>query len=190
MTDVDARRRELQAFVQEHSTLDKDGLLALIEEGHRLLVSSISSLSPAQAAWKPAPNEWSALEAMSHIIEVKEGVTKTCVALAAGERPPSVEEALLAEWLAKGYSGEPLATPALAVEAARAAHGDMASFVNSISDRTDRTATHDHPLVGPMNCIGWAVFQRAHDADHGAQIESVRGAQVSRGRGGRWRART
>jgi len=173
-TDIDARREELQRYVREHSTLDADGLLALIEEGHELLASSISSLTTAQAAWKPAPDEWSALEAMSHIIEVKEGVTKTCVALAKGEPPPPVEEALVAEWLAKGYSGEPFATPALAVEAAVAAHEGMAAFVRSITSTADTTATHDHPLAGPMTCIEWAVFQRAHDADHGAQIEQIK----------------
>lgn len=111
---------------------------------------------------------------MSHIIEVKEGVTKTCVALATGESPPPVEEALMAEWIAKGYSGQPFATAALAVEAAVAAHEGIAEFVRLISAQTDTARTHNHPLVGPMTCIEWAVFQRAHDADHGAQIGNIK----------------
>ena len=176
-SDHDARRQKLLDFVREHASKEPDALKELLTEGHEQLVSAISALSTEQAAWKPAPDEWSALEAMSHITEVKEGVTKTCVALAAGEAPPPVEEALVAEWIAKGYSGEPFASPAAAVEAAEAAHAAMLAFLESISDATSRSATHDHPFVGPMNCVQWAVFQRAHDADHASQVTDVQNAE-------------
>ena len=34
--------------------------------------------------------------------------------------------------------------------------------------------THNHPAVGPMNCLGWAVFQRAHHGMHIVQIAEIK----------------
>ena len=171
---LEERRRQLTSFVQEHSAEGNDALLELISGGHKHLVGSVKDFSVNQASWKPAPEEWSALEAMSHILEVKQGVTKTCLALAQGRPPEPAEEALVAQWLSKGYSGDPLSSPEAAIEAAVAGHAGMAAFVESISEFTDVKKCHSHPLVGPMNCREWAVFQRAHDADHGEQIEKIK----------------
>ena len=86
-TTHDELRTQARAYIREYSVKDRDALIEIVTEGHSLLLNSLDNVSPEQASWKPDPEEWSILEAMSHIVEVKEGVVKTCRALAFGKQP-------------------------------------------------------------------------------------------------------
>jgi hypothetical protein len=50
--------------------LERQRLLAHMEMTERWLVDEVSGLSPAQLAFRPAPNSWSILEVLDHLVVV------------------------------------------------------------------------------------------------------------------------
>ena len=149
-------------------------LLDAWTEGHKLLMGSSMGLSPEQAMWKASKDDWSVLENLQHVAAGHKNAARQCAALARGEpvEDPADEDA------ARGYWENLMGPPYKSLDEARAGaangHGEMMAFLNSVSLETNIENTHPHPAVGPMNCLGWPVFQRAHDKMHLVQIAEIK----------------
>ena len=76
-----------------------------------------------------------------------------------------------------GYSMPVFATLEEANESAARANKALVDFLSELSDTTNMEKTHNHPLFGDMNCVGWSIYLRVHDDQHVAQIEKIKAAE-------------
>ena len=96
------------------------------------------------------------------------------VTLASGQQVKEhpTEDALQAYW--DNLMGESYESIEEATAGVEAGYGEMTSFLNSVAAGTNIETMQSHPAVGPMNCLGVALFQRAHDDMHLVQIASIK----------------
>jgi hypothetical protein len=116
---------------------------------------------------RPADGEWSAAQVFTHVLEMTEHGDAAIGAIVAGDRPPSVRDAVSGR-AAAGLTGaedywrafEALREPFYA--RVLLARGD---------EHLDVTLAH--PTFGPLNWREWLLFMRVHDLDHMRQIEAI-----------------
>jgi hypothetical protein len=137
-------------------------------------MAALSSASEVQAAWKPAPDSWSILELMQHVVTVKQlmaGLSKT---LASGELPPGFQQ--FTEPSAQdGVTIVKFSTLAEAIAAVEKAHADLLQSIRALDAGDINTdLTFSHFVFGPFNSREWTVFQRIHDQDHTPHIGKIK----------------
>ena len=161
-------------YLQHNASKGSAAVLDVVKEGHKLLMDSITGLSPEQAMWKASRDDWSVLETMQHIVAGNKATARRCAALARGElvEDPADEDAARDFW--EHLMGPPYTSLGDARADSENGHGELVAFINNVSSETNIANTHSHPAVGPMNCLGWAVFQRAHDGIHTGQIAEIK----------------
>ena len=150
-------------------------VLGVVKEGHERLIHSVTGLSLDQAMWKPSQDDWSVLETMHHVVAGRKGTSLECEALARGEVLGGSDAG---EDFWRDFYENLMGPPYRSLTEARAdaEHGnaEMVAFLNSVSAKTNIEKTHTHPAIGPMNCLGQALFQRAHDDIHMGQIAEIK----------------
>jgi hypothetical protein len=169
MVTEDARER-LVSYLTHQASKDVPVLVELIEEQRARLLGLLDGVSEAQAAFRPAPDQWSIADVLRHVIAAEEGVARIVESLACGAVPDG--RRALGSQIAD--EGQPL--PAL-IERLRAARRDLLARVRGWPASPDLAATFEHPFFGPLNCKGWLAFQRLHDADHIGQLEQIKAAE-------------
>jgi len=172
----DELRDRLVSYIKHNASKGHDAVLNVITKEHERLMDSIAGLSLEQATFTFAPDEWSVLETMTHMVELKGGVIQTCEALARGELPVRASAERNDTRMRDGFSIPPFATPEEASKAASKGHQALAGFLNGVSEASNTEKTHSHPFFGSMNCLEWAVYLRIHDGDHVGQIEKIKAA--------------
>jgi hypothetical protein len=165
-------RERVGAYITHNAAKSPDALRALVERGHADLLAAFEGLSQAQATFKPAPDVWSVLQVLDHVVTAKRGVARICARLARGDVPPGTGQ----EGDAQGQDGITARHFATVEEAAAAANVEqegLLAFIDSITPETNVEARFTHFVFGALNCRGWAAFQRVHDGDHMGQIRQV-----------------
>jgi hypothetical protein len=127
-----------------------------------------ASVPPARFRERPGPEDWSAAEVFTHILDMTErGATSIEGIIDTGALPPPIDDQLAhgereelqgAEdyWRAFETRRERL------FERVARARGD---------EHLDVSITH--PLFGPLNWREWLLFMRVHDLDHLRQIQAI-----------------
>jgi hypothetical protein len=174
LTIPEERRALAVAYLQEGGLRSAAEIEAIVEEGHSALLHAIDGLSTAQAAYKPTPDEWSVLELMGHVVTGKQLVAALCASLAEGRLPPGFGPALEVEAAQDGVTVARFETLETARAAACDAHAALLDFVRSADGPVNVEMTFRHFVFGPLNCRGWAAFQRLHDDDHRPQVDAIR----------------
>jgi len=169
MVTEDARQR-LVSYLAHQASKDVPVLVELVEEQRARLLGLLDGVSEEQAAFRPAPDQWSIADVLRHVIAAEEGVARIVESLARGTVPDG-QRALGSQI---PDEGQPL--PSL-VERLRAARRDLVARVRGWPASPDLAATFEHPFFGPLNCKGWLAFQRLHDADHILQLEQIKAAE-------------
>lgn len=145
---------------REAAAKSLDDILAWVTERQEHLLASAQSLSPAELQTAPAPDEWSPLEALKHVVEwnwqVGEDILHTCLT---GERPgnPVPDFAADADALV-ARQRESLESVWAHVSAA-----EPDAFLN---------LKWEHPFFGMLNWREWFLFLGVHCTDHANQIRA------------------
>jgi hypothetical protein len=168
MVTEDARQR-LISYLGHQASKDVPVLVDLIEEQRARLLALLDGVTEEQAAFCPAPDQWSISDVLRHLIAAEEGVARIVESLARGAVPEGQRR--MGSQIAD--EGQSLAALTERLGAARA---DLLARVGGWPASPDLAATVEHPLFGPLNCKGWVAFQRLHDADHIGQLEQIKGA--------------
>jgi hypothetical protein len=172
-TDAQVELRErIGGYITHNAAKSPEALRALVERGHAELLTSFEGLSPQQASFKPAPDVWSVLQVLDHVVTAKRGVARICVRLALGDVPPGTGQ----EGDAQGQDGvtdRHFASVEEAAASANAEHAGLLAFIDGLSPETSVEARFTHFVFGALNCREWAAFQRVHDGDHMGQIRQV-----------------
>jgi uncharacterized damage-inducible protein DinB len=117
---------------------------------------------------RPGPEEWSAAEVLTHVLDMNEhGAVAIEGIIAEGARPPSINDELRHEQRAGLTSAEDYRrvwSPRREqlYERVAQARGD---------EHLDVMITH--PMFGPLSWREWFLFMRIHDLDHTRQLQTI-----------------
>jgi hypothetical protein len=161
------------SFIRETAKKSATEIAAAVQEGHDAVLRNIAGLTGAQARHKPAPDDWSALETMAHIVTVKRIGVALATSLASGTLPPGFGPHFEEERAQDGVTVVRFDAIADAREAAESAHGDLLALSGKVDD-ADLETRFRHYIFGSLNAREWACFQRVHDGDHFPQLARIR----------------
>lgn len=158
------------------------------------MCAAVSGLTPAQAAFRPAPGEWSILENLEHIVLAEySGVSKIWAAiegvrtgapLFTGEHTNkglSIEEIVSRTWKPK-ETAPPIATPHVGgtlrywVEFLRACQPLLEKTEAELEGLDPEAVVFPHFLCGPLDARQRFDFLRFHTDRHTEQIERIKAA--------------
>jgi hypothetical protein len=159
-------------------------LVASLKDSRETLLESLAGITEADAARRPGPDRWCALDCVEHLTiaeEVTLGRLKTAEPLAEPIHLPEREVRM-----AEGVSGRanrvqapPAALPAgrfaslaEALEAYTTARGRTIAFVEAAPNL--RSVQVTHPFFGPISGHELALITAAHSVRHAAQIREIR----------------
>lgn len=169
MVTEDVRQR-LVSYLEHQAKKDVPALIGLIEGPRDGLLALLEGVSEEQAAFRPAPDEWSIADVVRHVTAAEESVASVVESLARG----AVPEGRRQTGSQTSEEGQPLTA---LVERLRAARADLLERMRGWPASPDVTARFEHPFFGLLDCKAWVVFQRVHDGDHIGQIEQVKAAE-------------
>ena len=168
------RKAAAIAFLRDGGAKRAAEIESIVEGGHEALLRAIDGLSDAQSTFKPAPDAWSVLELMAHVVTAKQIVSALSPSLAQGQLPPGFGTPLEAAAAQDGVTVSRFDTLDAARDAAASAHAVLLRFVRSADGPVNSEMTFRHFVFGALNCREWAIFQRLHDDDHCPQIGKIR----------------
>jgi len=163
-------------------------LISDVEAARARVLAAIDGLTHAQASWKPAPNEWSVVENLEHLVLAEHsGVEKIYRALeapgAAIENNPNrglpIEAIIDRTWKPREIA-PPIATPqgggtlAYWVACFRSCSHVLAALAVELDGKHLDSIVFPHFLCGPLDARQRLEFLRFHMDRHLAQIHAVR----------------
>ena len=162
-------------------------LLEQLEQSKQEMLASIKGLTPAQWAFKPAPNVWSVQECAEHIVLAEGyifGLSQKVMETPAVPRPDKSNSQVdhiivtkVKDRSQKATAPEPLVpgrkfeTPDAAAKAFTEARDKTIAYVKSTNDDL-RTHVGPGP-AGPMDAYQALLLLAAHSSRHTAQIKEV-----------------
>jgi hypothetical protein len=164
----------MTGYIKHNGTKSPGDLHALVQAGQDQMLAQLDGVSPAQATFKPAPDVWSMLELMHHVVSAKGGVARICERLAKGESIPG--QGREGDEQDGVVRGDGFGSIAVARDAMEAAHRDLLAFIDQRLAGANAATRFNHFVFGDLNCAEWAAFQRVHDGDHANQIEQIKSA--------------
>jgi hypothetical protein len=168
------------------SDSDRREILARLDEGRDALSESLAGVDDRMAVRKPAPEVWSILECVEHVVLAEEFLLSRLMAAQASASAlpnPARERTILKRGLDRTTRVE---SPAAARPCGRYLHlQDAAAGVAAVRARTIdwvaaqegdlRTWVTDHPLIpGPVNCYETLLILSIHPRRHAEQIRAIR----------------
>jgi hypothetical protein len=170
-TDRDEQRANIRQYlISQAEHHDWWELWPRVVGARTEFLDTLAPVSQEQAAWRPAPNDWTILEIAHHALNSSLGVRGLVESLARGEAGQRGESR---------ESGEPGGATSIA-ELRRDLTTDATAWAGLIDRLPSQPAyegTSPHMFFGELNCRAWYLFQRIHDRDHKNQIDQVRDAE-------------
>lgn len=166
---------------------DRQALLDHLRRTRQLFTGAVAGLSPAQAAWKPAPERWSVAEVAEHLAASEEFIRDSVAGLlaeeAAAEAPAGAAQdervqTLIVDRSQKFQAPEPVQPtgrwPSLgaAMDHFGVARAETIELVRGA--RGLRKHAREHPAFGNLDAVGWVYFLSGHTERHTLQIEEIK----------------
>jgi hypothetical protein len=163
-------------------------LIAEVAEARRNLLATVGNLTPRQAAFKPAPDEWSALENVEHLVLAEfSGVSKIWQAadsfregapVFTGEHTNhglSINEVVARTWKPKEIA-PPIATPHIGgplgywISSCESCQAVLEQLGKALEGLDLEKVIFPHFLSGPLDARQRLEFLRFHLDRHRAQV--------------------
>ena len=164
-------------------------LLAKIHDRRRELMAVADALSAEQLTFRPAPNAWSALDVIEHLVKVEEGIASR---IRPRESRGLIETArakaaLVAMYVVFGFRGRVKVPVQAVLPLGGATLSDLASRWEAaqaaLEERLEGFGPGDwsrpmmrHPLLGQLTPAEGLGFIHRHMGHHSRQIERIRRA--------------
>jgi DinB superfamily len=161
MMVTDDMRARILSYIRQEASKTPEEIAELVAASQNQFLAKIAGVSDDVAATKPSADEWSLRELIRHVILAEASFTRMVEALARGDA--SVEDALPAAGSMLDDDGRSFAEY---VAQLRGTNTYMLDTIRGLRASSDLTTTGLHPMLGPLNCVEWAVAQRVHDVDH------------------------
>ena len=135
------------------------------------LLDTFRGVSAEQAAWKPAPEDWSIEEVAQHVLDGTRNCATLVTALSNGRDPEAGPQGIGAIDPAQRAADLPFSELVLELhENARA----FANVIEGLPEPPQFEPTSAHPFFGDLHGRAWYLFQRVHDLDHVGQINAIK----------------
>jgi hypothetical protein len=149
---------------------DRGAILAALAAGPRHLALAIRGRTDAALAHQPAPGEWSARQALEHLLFAEELLATRVRRLLEEDEPDLAAAAVWAETPASdegsAATGEPAS--ALAARISELRHATVARLAGIDDDAWARAGRH--PEWGRVTVLSQAAYFARHEASHLAQL--------------------
>ena len=162
--------------------------LALLDDSRERLLTEIGSVTDEQAHWKPAPDRWSILECLEHIVLAEATITGILQDLGSAAPPPAdavaatdAELTGLATDRSRRFEAPDAIRPSgrwtsleEALAAFEAGRAETRAAVAALGERhPDRRALN--PALGKwLDGYQWSLLASGHVVRHSLQIREVR----------------
>ena len=150
--------------------MDAPALVERLRANARVLEASIRGVAPAQARWKPAPDQWSLLEVTAHLAEeeVLDFRTRLDLTLHQPETewPPIHPQRWVTE---RGYNGW---DPEETLDRFLAERTRSLLWLEGL-EAPDWERAHQHPRFGPIRAGELMSSWVAHDLIHVRQLNRL-----------------
>ena len=166
--------------------MSKSVLVSVLEDGRLDVVGSVKDLSDSAAATKPAPERWSVLECMEHIVVVEERFLGWLANGAPIEAAENREKEAELRTKIRDRSYKAQAPEATRPTGRFTSVGAAIEAFNRVRDLSVRVAEErgealfsvgvTHPRFGDMNGAELVHVLTAHACRHAAQIRETRSA--------------
>jgi len=168
---------------------EKQSVLAELASGQEVLLSALREITGDAAVRRPAPDRWSVLECVEHLVVSEDYLFSQMVASHHSDRPivNDRREALI---LSRGLDrtvkvpspevGRPtgrFSTLAEATERFLASRKRTIDFVEGCDDDL-RSKLTTHPIVGIVSCYETLLMMAVHPRRHALQVEEIKAALV------------
>lgn len=166
---------------------DRQALLEHLRRTRQLFTGAVAGLTPAQAAWKPAPERWSIAEVAEHLAASEDFIRDAIAGQLAAEATPEAlagaaqDERVLTfivDRSQKFQAPEPVQPtgrwPSLgaAMDHFGVARAETIELVRGA--RGLRKHAREHPAFGNLDAVGWVYFLSGHTERHTLQIEEIK----------------
>jgi DinB superfamily len=168
MTPSDDDLRVRSYLLAQANKLGMPALVTKVREDTAPLRAIGAAVPTARFRERPAPEEWSAAEVYTHIIQVNElGARAIEGILDHGEMPGPINDTI---------SGETQAELATAEDYWQVYHARRERLLERVlqasgDEHLDIKITHRQ--FGPLSWREWLLFMRVHDVDHMRQLEAI-----------------
>jgi len=146
------------------------GLWPRVVAGRIEFLNAIARVAPAQAAWKPAADDWSIAEVAQHVLDGSRRNYELVEALSQGRQPNTEAQAIGAIDPARREAE--LEWPEL-LDALAEDSISFAGLTRSVPEPPNLERRVAHPYFGPLHGRAWYLFQRVHDQDHTRQVAAI-----------------
>ena len=158
---------------------------AMLAEGTQSILDSAAGLSEQQARMRPAPDCWSALECVEHVILAENRMYELLTVASAPAASPDDgrrEEIFVRASTnrSRKFAAPQFAHPtgrfaslAAAVEEFRLCRARTEEYV-AHCEQPLRSRSTTHPAVGPVSCQELVIIMALHPARHALQIREIR----------------
>ena len=162
---------------------DRGAILAALAAGPRHIADAIAGRDDAALARPPAQGEWSARQALEHLLFAEELFTTRIERLLTDDEPDLAAAAVWSRTSTSDEGTTETGEPASAV-AARVRELRMAN-VNRLAALPDETwgRAGDHPEWGRVTVLSQAAYFARHESSHLAQLAAAADGRLPGGRG-------
>lgn len=162
--------------------LDRTAVVAALEANLRHLERVAGRLDDAKVTVRPAPDRWSPMEALEHLVVVERGIHKAVTA-ASGSAPTELRTRQMDAFIAgAGTVTRTLTAPEMVAPTGRfhSVHEALVLFRERRTTTINLARTLDvpwdahhatHPLLGPLDIGQWFLLAATHVDRHLPQID-------------------
>ena len=138
--------------------------------GRLEFLNAISRVTPEQAAFKPAADDWSIAEVAQHVLDGSRRTFELVEALSQGRAPTGEAQAI-------GAVDPERREAELEWDALRQLvvldSIEFATVTRNVPEPPNLERTVAHGFFGPLHGRAWYIFQRVHDQDHARQVAAI-----------------
>jgi hypothetical protein len=151
--------------------MDPAALIQSLDRSGRVLSDFFAGLSPEEARWKPAPEKWSMLEVLNHLIDEERDDFRKRVDLTLRDPeepwPPIDPEGWARD---RNYNARDLAASAVAFREERRTSLEWLLGLDEPPWKNE----HRHPKIGGLRAGDLLASWAAHDLLHARQLVNLR----------------
>ncbi|HMO94959.1 MAG TPA: DinB family protein [Tepidiformaceae bacterium] len=164
----DEAQRVRGYLIAQANKLSLPELVEKVRADSAQLRPAAASVPAARFNEKPGPDDWSAAEVFTHVLEMNErGAAAIESIIATGQKPAGVEDMI------SGATREELTTAEDYWQAFVSRREQLLAAVLKAKGDEHLDISITHPLFGPLSWREWLLFMRVHDLDHAPQIAGV-----------------
>jgi hypothetical protein len=169
MTTPDTEAERIRGYlISQANKLSIPDLVEKVRTDSAALKEAAESVPPEMFTERPGPNDWSAAEVFTHVLDMTDNGARAIEGIiATGAAPPRIRDELRHE-----QRGD-LRSAADYWQAFAARRDRLYERVLRANGDEHLDVKITHPTFGDLSWREWFLFMRVHDLDHMRQLQAI-----------------